>query len=105
MSMVIVQGAFVLRPEERDRFLQVSSAGIRSSRQEEGCLEYVMAADPIDAGRVILSERWESNEHLEQHLKNARSQSGNAGSSPGERPIPISHEIMVYEIAAFRPLG
>ena len=68
MANVIVQGEFSVDPDERDLFVEASMEGMRSSRLEAGCLEYVIAADPLDPERVVLSERWESMDHLHQHL-------------------------------------
>jgi quinol monooxygenase YgiN len=100
MAIVIVQGVFSLEPEERDRFVEASIEGMRSSRQEAGCLEYVMAADPLDRERAILSERWESMEHLNRHLAQQRQ----ASSGAGNRPAPRSAEITLFEVASSRPL-
>ena len=98
--MVIVQGVFSVDPVDRDRFVEARVEAMRTSRQEEGCLEYVIAADPLDPGRAVLSERWLSMDHLDQHL--ARQQG--AGRSAGEQPVPRSVEITLYEVAAARPL-
>jgi len=100
MAIVIVQGVFSLDPTERDRFVETSSEAMRSSRQEEGCLEYVIAADPLDPERAVLSERWESMEHLQQHL----AQQQNAARGAGSRPVPRSVEITLYEVASSRSL-
>jgi len=100
MAIVIVQGVFSLDPDERDRFVEASIEGMRLSREEDGCLEYVMAADPLDRERAILSERWESMEHLNRHL----AQQKQATSGPGNRPAPRSIEITLYEVANSRPL-
>jgi quinol monooxygenase YgiN len=94
MANVIIQGVFVVEPEDRDRFLETSTAGMKASRSEEGCLEYVLAADPIDPARVILSERWESPEHLAAHSK------GPNVRPPADRPRPLSLEITSYEVAS-----
>lgn len=100
MAIVIVQGVFSIDPDERDRFIEMSIESMRSSRVEAGCLEYVIAADPLDPERAVLSERWESMEHLQQHLSQQRS-----GSRDGEaRPAPRSVEITLYEVATSRPL-
>ena len=101
MSEVIVQGAFTLDPDERDRFVEASAESMRSSRQEAGCLEYVMAADPLDPERVVLSERWESMEHLQQHLAQPRT----GGRNTDARPAPLDVQIAFYEVTAVRPLG
>jgi quinol monooxygenase YgiN len=100
MTMVIVQGVFSVDPAERDRFVEASTGSMRSSRLEAGCLEYVIAADPLDPARAVLSERWESMEHLQQHLDRQRDTDRTAGS----RPVPRGVEITVFEVAASRPL-
>src|SRR5580704_13578033 len=100
MANVIVQGTFSVDPAERDRFVETSVDAMRSSRREEGCLEYVMAADPLDPERVVLSERWESMDHLQQHL----AQQKNAARGVDARPVPRSVEITLFEVAASRPL-
>lgn len=101
MSEVIVQGAFTLDPNDRDRFVEASAESMRTSRQEAGCLEYVMAADPLDPERVILSERWESMEHLQEHLAQPRT----GGRSTDGRPAPRDVQITFYEVTATRPMG
>ncbi len=104
MTMVIVQGVFGVKPEEREQFLQGSVDGMRASRLEDGCLEYVLAADPLDPGRVVLSERWESTDHLQRHLQGQSTQRENPPQEGSTRPAPLSMEITLYEIASSRPL-
>jgi quinol monooxygenase YgiN len=100
MAIVIVQGVFSVDPNERDRFVEASVEAMRSSRQEDGCLEYVIAADPLDPERAVLSERWESMDHLQQHLARSR----NTAQGVDSRPVPRSAEITLYEVATSRPL-
>ena len=103
--MVIVQGVFRVNPNERERFLAQSADNMVASRADRGCLEYVLAADPLDPERVILSERWESTEDLNQHGKAVaarRKEAQAAGHASG--PAPLSTEITVYEVASSRPL-
>ena len=100
MAIAIVQGVFSVDPNERDRFVETSVEAMRSSRQEEGCLEYVIAADPLDPERAVLSERWESMDHLQQHLAHQQ----NADRSVNSRPVPRSVEITLFEVATSRPL-
>jgi|SRR5580693_9104109 quinol monooxygenase YgiN len=100
MTTVIVQGVFSLDAKERDRFVQASIEAMRSSREEEGCLEYVIAADPLDPERAVLTERWESMDHLQQHLAQQR----NAPRRDDSRPTPRDVEITLFEVATSRPL-
>lgn len=106
MATMIVQGVFRVNPDERAAFLEHSAEGMRATRAERGCLEYVLAADPLDDGRVVLSERWESGEDLNAHgkaLSARRKEAAARGDDPG--PVPLSHEITIYEVASSRPLG
>lgn len=98
MANMIVQGVFVLDPGEREAFLEASKEGMEASRAEEGCLEYVFAADPVDPARVVLSERWESMELLQKHL------GGMASRPAGDRPRPESVEVVMYEVASSKKL-
>jgi quinol monooxygenase YgiN len=94
MANVIVQGVFTVDSTDRDRFLEASVAGMLASRAEAGCLEYVLAADPCDSGRVVLSERWESQELLNDHMK------GPNVRPPADRPRPLSASVVMYEVAS-----
>mgnify|MGYP001255536240 CR=1 FL=1 len=100
MAIMIVQGVFSVDASERDRFVETSVEAMRASREEDGCLEYVMAADPLDPERVVLSERWESMDHLEQHFARQK----NAARGTESRPVPRSAEITLFEVATSRPL-
>jgi quinol monooxygenase YgiN len=100
--MVIVQGVFEVEPNKRAPFLDSRVEAMRESRQEDGCHEYVMAADPADPARVIISERWESMDHLQRHLDRLSAQS--ADPSREALPQPLSAQITVYEIAASQRL-
>ncbi|WP_052223532.1 putative quinol monooxygenase [Novosphingobium malaysiense] len=106
--MIIVQGSFRVDPQDRPGMLEFLAGVIEVSRQREGCLEYVVAADPIDAGRIVVSERWQSRAMLDNHLaaqKNERAQE--AGSRPTDAkamPQITDRLVNVYEVAAFSPL-
>jgi quinol monooxygenase YgiN len=104
--MVIVQGMFRMDPQDRDTFLTQSIEQMELSRNEKGCLEYVLAADPVEIDRVILSERWESMEDLAAHAQavTARREEA-AGEGKAPRVAPSSHEITVYEVSSSQPLG
>ena len=58
--MIIVSGRLYVRPERRDAFLAASLAAVKQARQTTGCLDFVVAADPIEPGRVNVYEAWES---------------------------------------------
>jgi hypothetical protein len=97
--MIIIAGTFDLEPNEREQFLRERSDGMRRSRAEVGCLEYVFSADPLESGRVVLFERWASQEDLDAHVVVLRSHP----RPPGV--IPISTSVHIYEVSGDRPLG
>ena len=93
--MIIVGGRFEVDPEQRDAFLAERHERMRTSRGEDGCLEYTFAADPLEPSRVILFERWESQTALDAHL---------AATASTTTVTPRSASIMLYEVASERSL-
>jgi quinol monooxygenase YgiN len=97
--MLIVAGAFVVAPEDRDAFLAGRNESIVSTRAEAGCLDYVLSADPVDPAKVVIFERWEDQASFDAHL---------AGLASGPRPsgpAPQSASALIYDIAGIRSLG
>jgi quinol monooxygenase YgiN len=104
--MVIVQGVYRLDPGDRDAFVTQSEEDMRIARGERGCLEYVIAADPVDPGRAILSERWESTDDLNEHLAaftRRRQDAAAAGTAPPSVQ-PVAREIAFYEATLVRQI-
>jgi quinol monooxygenase YgiN len=100
--MLIVAGTFRVEAARRDEFIASREAAMQTARGEAGCFEYVMAADPLEADRVVLYERWESRPHLDEHLTRSRQAAG--GPDPAAVPV-LFREVIVYEIASEAPLG
>lgn len=63
--MIIVAGAIILQPKRRGAFLKASMESVAKARAAPGCLDFVVAADPIEEDRVNVFERWDSDESLE----------------------------------------
>ncbi len=99
--MLIVGGWFEVDPSERDAFVAGRVEAMRNSRTEQGCIEYVIAADPVDPGRAVLFERWESQADLDAHLARPRP----APSSDAPSIAPTSVTIRVYDVTGERPLS
>ncbi|MET7394887.1 putative quinol monooxygenase [Dactylosporangium sp. NPDC005572] len=91
--MLIVAGTGYVDPDHRDALLASLAPSLRHTRTTPGCLDYVVAADPIEPDRVNIYERWESEAHLNTHL---------AGISQTAPPMPHvrSVEVVRYEISA-----
>jgi quinol monooxygenase YgiN len=103
-AMVIVGGWFEIDPAQRDAFVAARADSVRTSRAEPGCLEYVIAADPVDPGRAVLFERWASQVDLDAHLARLRQAPPDAsGASTSAAPTAVS--IVVYDVSGERPLG
>jgi quinol monooxygenase YgiN len=103
--MVIVQGIFRVDPAERDAYLAQSLETMRASRAENGCLEYVFAADPVEDDRVILSERWASMDDLDEHLRGVNQRRQEAADR-GDVPSVgfLTREIAVYEVSSAKQM-
>ena len=99
--MLIIAGTLEVEPERRDEFIASREAGMRESRAEAGCIDYVLGADPLEPGRVYLFERWESKEHLAPHLARL---GGPRPEDPEAVPVRAA-ELLQYEIAATGPIG
>src|SRR3977135_400174 len=98
--MLIIAGTFEVAPARRDEFIAGRETGMRESRGEAGCVDYVLSADPLEPGRVYLFERWESKEHLAPHL--ARMSAPTTAPDP-DAVAPLSVEILQYEITSVGP--
>jgi quinol monooxygenase YgiN len=99
--VVIVGGWFEVDPKERDAFLAQRVDAMRRSRAEPGCIEYVIAADPVEPGRAVLFERWNSQADLDAHLAAARQ----APKSDAPSVTPTAVSIFVYDVSGERALA
>ncbi|MEV1155655.1 antibiotic biosynthesis monooxygenase [Micromonospora chokoriensis] len=62
--MLIIAGSLRVEPDARDAYLAESAQVIAQARDTAGCLDFLLAADPLDPGRIHVYERWESAEQL-----------------------------------------
>ncbi|MCZ4079179.1 antibiotic biosynthesis monooxygenase [Rhodococcus sp. H36-A4] len=62
--MIIVAGYLTVDPNERDRYLQSCVEVVRLARESEGCEDFAIGADLLDARRVNVYERWTSEAQL-----------------------------------------
>ena len=63
--MVIVSGTIYVRPGKREAYLAASMEAVAAARSSPGCLDFIVAADPIEPDRVNVYEQWESEAQLE----------------------------------------
>ena len=97
--MLIVGGWFEVDPSERDAFIASRMKSMETSRAEDGNLDYVIAADPVDPARVVLFERWDSQAALDAHAAALREARSNAPVA-----APKSTSVQIYDVAGARPL-
>ncbi|MET7706932.1 antibiotic biosynthesis monooxygenase [Micromonospora sp. NPDC005413] len=62
--MLIIAGSLRVEPEARDGYLADCAKVIAQARAAAGCLDFLLAADPLEPGRIHVYERWESAEQL-----------------------------------------
>jgi quinol monooxygenase YgiN len=74
---------------------------MRTSRAQQGCLDYTFAPDPLEPKRILLFERWDSQEALDAHLAAARQ----APQASARGITPRSVSVRVYDVAGERSLA
>jgi quinol monooxygenase YgiN len=98
--MLIVAGTFTVDPGRRAEFLESRVEAIKTSRAEQGCLDYAMSADAIDPAVVRLFEVWSSRADLQAHLERVRS------SVPREVGVPVlARDMKMYVHAEEQDFG
>jgi quinol monooxygenase YgiN len=93
--VIIVAGALIVDPEDRERYLQGCTGVVAAARRAPGCLDYALSPDLLDAGRINVYERWAD----EQQLARFR------GSGPDSEQLAALLRIDVdeYEVVAGAP--
>jgi quinol monooxygenase YgiN len=94
--MVIVAGHIMVEPQRRGEYLDGCVSVVEQARGAPGCLDFVISADLLDAGRVNVFERWRSRADVE----------GFRGSGPSaeQSAAMVSASVTEYDVAAERPL-
>ncbi|WP_432510708.1 putative quinol monooxygenase [Kineococcus sp. SYSU DK001] len=94
--MVIVAGHLVVDPGQREAYLAGCTDVVQQARCAEGCLDFSVTADLLDAGRIDVFERWSSRAAVEAFR----------GSGPsGEQAAAIrSASVAEYDVSGARPL-
>ena len=63
--MVIVAGHVIVGREKRDGYLDGCGPVVEQARSAPGCLDFAISADLLDATRIIIFERWDSQDAVE----------------------------------------
>jgi len=94
--MVIVAGPIHVDPEARQAYLDGCRSVIEQARRAPGCLDFHLAADPLDPSRINVFEQWASAADVEAFR----------GSGPsGEQAAEVrSAAVFQHEVASSTPL-
>jgi quinol monooxygenase YgiN len=95
--MVIVAGYVTVDPEQRVSHLEAFKPVVEKARQADGCLDFAVAPDLLDPGRVNLFERWESQDAVKAFRRRA--------PRVKHRAATLSVSVAEYDIADVRPFG
>ncbi|MDF5752909.1 antibiotic biosynthesis monooxygenase family protein [Spongiactinospora sp. TRM90649] len=93
--MIIIAGWIAVDPEARDAYLRDCVGVVEQARAASGCLDFAISADPADAGRINVYERWES----EQPLLAFR----DSGPDDAQTSMIRDAEVLRYEISGVGP--
>ena len=62
--MLIIAGHLIVDRAERDGYLAECRSVVEAARAAAGCLDFSVTPDTIDPARIVIFERWESEEEL-----------------------------------------
>jgi quinol monooxygenase YgiN len=94
--MVIVAGHVVVEPSEREAYVESCRGVVEQARRTPGCLDFTITADLVDAGRVNIFERWESQAAVEAFRS--------GGPDDEQRAAILDASVAEYDVADVRPL-
>ncbi len=66
---IVLSGRYKIKPEKRERFLELAQAGVQHTREEAGNISYGFYEENGIPNSFIYFEEWKSREALEKHLK------------------------------------
>ena len=94
--MVIVAGRIVVEPGQRDAYLAGCVGVVELARAADGCLDFSIAGDLVEPGRINVYERWESQAAVEAFR--------GSGPSDEQGVAMLSASVAEYDVADVRSL-
>lgn len=89
--MIIVAGHLMVAPDARAAYVAGCVPVVEAARRAPGCLEFSISEDPLDPGRVLVLERWQSRWALESFRGD--------GPSADQQAAILAAEVAEYEVA------
>ena len=99
--MVVQVVRVSIRPEQRDRWLELIRANARQTRAEEGCEGFEVGEDIETPNNFVVVEHWASMEAQHDHFRNAEFQELMA--SLGD-VLAAPPEVAIHEVASTQTL-
>jgi quinol monooxygenase YgiN len=94
--VIIVAGHLTVDASDRAAYLAGCVSVIEQARQSPGCLDFAITADLLDAGRIDIFERWESQTAVEEFR--------GSGPSDGQSAAMLAAYVAEYEVTGTRSL-
>lgn len=93
--MIIVAGYLIVDPNQRVTYLERAADVVTAARAAKGCLEFIQVSDPVESDRIVVFERWESDEDLHAFR----------GAAEGVEGAPqlLGAEVVKYRISGVEP--
>lgn len=95
--MVIVAGHLLVEPDQRQAYLVSCVPVVEQARRASGCLDFALSADLVEAGRINVFERWESQAAVEAFR--------GGGPSEEQGAAMLAASVAEYDVADVRPLA
>ncbi len=93
--MIIVSGRIFVGPGQRDEFVTRSLDAVVQARGAPGCIDFVVAPDPLEPDRVNVYEMWESAAELEAFR--------GAGPDSGMGAMIVRADVARHQVASSGP--
>ncbi|WP_225753099.1 putative quinol monooxygenase [Actinotalea sp. Marseille-Q4924] len=94
--MIIVAGHLVVDPPVRESYLSDCADVVRQARAADGCLDFSLAADVLDPGRINVFERWVSRAAVETFR--------GSGPSDEQSAAILAASVAEYDVSGERSL-
>lgn len=62
--MLIIAGSIQVSPAQRDAYVAECVPIVEAARASDGCLSFSISADTVEPDRILIFERWETEEQL-----------------------------------------
>lgn len=68
-KIIIVTAKCELIENKKQEFIELAEELIKATRNEKGCISYILCEDIKEENILVFVEQWESQEALDGHMK------------------------------------